>query len=75
MKVAEIRDIESVALRDQIETRRQELFNLRLQWYANTLEDPNQMRMIRKDIARMLTVIRERELAAIHISQEGEGNA
>ena len=74
MKVAEIRDIETPTLRDQIEARRQELFNLRLQWYANTLEDPNQMRAIRKDIARMLTVIRERELAAIHISQEGESN-
>ena len=75
MKIAEIRDMETNVLRDQIEARRQELFNLRLQWHANTLEDPNQMRVVRKDIARMLTVIRERELAASLISQEGEGNA
>jgi len=75
MKIAEIRDMELTALHDQIEVRRQELFNLRLQWYANTLEDPNQMRVIRKDIARMLTVMRERELAAIHVGKEGEGNA
>ena len=70
MKITEIRDIETAALRDQIESKRAELFNLRLQWHANTLEDPNQMRIIRKDIARMLTVLRERELAAIHIQSE-----
>ena len=75
MKVAEIRDIETGTLRDQVETKRSELFNLRLQWHANTLEDPNQMRIIRKDIARMLTVLRERELAAIHVQSEEETNA
>ena len=73
MKITEIRDIETVALREQVEAKRAELFNLRLQWHANTLEDPNQMRIIRKDIARMLTVLRERELAAIHIQSEGQG--
>ena len=73
MKIAEIRDIETAALREQVEGKRAELFNLRLQWHANTLEDPNQMRIIRKDIARMLTVLRERELAAIHIQGEGQG--
>ena len=70
MKITEIRDVETTALHDQIEGKRAELFNLRLQWHANTLEDPNQMRAIRKDIARMLTVLRERELAAIHVQGE-----
>jgi len=75
MKISEVRDIETGALRDQVEAKRSELFNLRLQWHANTLEDPNQMRIIRKDIARMLTVLRERELAAIHIQSEEQENA
>ena len=75
MKISEVRDIETGALRDQVEAKRSELFNLRLQWHANTLEDPNQMRIIRKDIARMLTVLRERELAAIHVQSEEQENA
>jgi large subunit ribosomal protein L29 len=76
MKVSEIRELETLALREQVETKRQELFNLRLQWYANTLENPNQMSAVRKDIARMLTVLRERELAAEHVQSEaGESNA
>ena len=44
--------------------KREELFKLRISWQTGSLEDPNQMRVARKDLARMLTVARERELAA-----------
>ena len=74
LKIAEIRDMETPALRDQLESKREELFRLRLSWHANTLEDPNQIKWVRKDIARILTVLRERELAASYIQEEG-GNA
>ena len=73
MNILEIREMETQAILDGVETKREELFKLRLAWTANRLEDPNQMRVIRKDIARMLTVARERELAAQYI--EGESNA
>ena len=73
MKISEIREMESAALLEQVESKREELFRLRLNWHNNTLEDPNQMITVRKDIARMLTVLRERELAASYIG--GEGNA
>jgi large subunit ribosomal protein L29 len=73
MKIAEIRELDAAALHDQIEEKRKELFNLRLQWHANTLEDPHQMHAVRKDIARLLTVQRERELAATVV--QGESNA
>jgi large subunit ribosomal protein L29 len=73
MKIAEIRELDSPALVEQIEAKREELFKLRLNWHNNTLEDPNQMTVVRKDIARMLTVLRERELAASYIG--GESNA
>ncbi len=64
MKPSEVREMESATLVEQIEAKRAELFNLKLAWVTNKLEDPNQIRVIRKDIARMLTVLRERELAA-----------
>ena len=73
MKSSEIREVESPTLIENIESKREELFRLRIAWAANRLEDPNQMRIIRKDIARMLTVLRERELAASYIG--GENNA
>ena len=73
MKPSEIRDMETQALLDAIESKREELFKLRMSWAANRLENPNEMTIIRKDIARMLTVLRERELAAEYL--EGESNA
>jgi large subunit ribosomal protein L29 len=73
MKISEIRELDNAALLETIESKREELFRLRLNWHNNTLEDPNQMTTVRRDIARMLTILRERELAASYIG--GEGNA
>jgi large subunit ribosomal protein L29 len=50
-------------LRIRLQETRRELFNLRQQWYAGSLQDHNRLRAVRKDIARFLTVLRERELA------------
>jgi len=73
VRAAEIREMETAALLEQVEAKRAELFNLKLNWVTNKLEDPSEMRTVRKDIARMLTVLRERELAAELV--EGEANA
>ncbi len=70
MKISEIRDMESATLFEQVESKRQELFNLRVQWNTGSLDNPNQMRIVRKDIARLLTVLRERELAATLVQSE-----
>jgi ribosomal protein L29 len=51
-------------------TGRQELFNLRQQWYAGSLEDPNVMRKARKDIARILTLVHERDLRWRWVKEE-----
>jgi large subunit ribosomal protein L29 len=75
MKIAEIRDMDSATLLEQVESKRQELFNLRIQWNTGALEDPNQMRIVRKDIARILTVLRERELAAALVQAEPSESA
>ena len=64
MRASEIREITSEELGTRLQETRRELFNLRQQWYAGSLQDHNRLRAVRKDIARILTVLRERELAA-----------
>ena len=73
MKISEVRELENATLLEQIESKREELFKLRISWQTGSLEDPNQVRAVRKDLARMLTVARERELAAELVG--GEENA
>ena len=76
MKLTEIRELETNTLIDHIESKREELFKLRISWRTGSLEDPNQMRAVRKDIARMLTVVRERQLAAALVEgDQGVQNA
>ncbi len=59
----EIRGWSDEELRNRLEQARRELFNLRIQWVMGQLKDVNRIRALRKDIARMLTIMRERELA------------
>ncbi len=70
MKAREIRELETPALQEQLESKRQELFNLRIKWSTGSLEDPTQIKKARKDIARILTILRERELAAEQVERE-----
>ena len=64
MRVSEVREMASEELRTRLQETRRELFNLRQQWYTGSFQDHNRLRAVRKDIARILTVLRERELAA-----------
>ncbi len=64
MRTSEIRSIASDELRTRLQETRRELFNLRQQWYTGSLQDHNRLSAVRKDIARILTVLRERDLAA-----------
>ena len=72
MKISEIREMDSNVLLEQIESKREELFKLRISWQTGSLDDPNQIRVARKDLARLLTVARERELAAALVEGEAE---
>jgi large subunit ribosomal protein L29 len=60
--VQEFRDLTSDELQLRLQETRRELFNLRQQWFSGSLQDHNRMRAVRKDVARILTVLREREL-------------
>jgi large subunit ribosomal protein L29 len=64
MQVHELRELNEDELRLRLQVTRRELFNLRQQWYAGSLEDHNRLRAVRKDIARIMTILRERELSA-----------
>ncbi|MBN2389565.1 MAG: 50S ribosomal protein L29 [Anaerolineae bacterium] len=70
MQAHELRELTEEELRLRLQETRRELFNLRQQWYAGSLEDHNRLRVVRKDIARILTILRERELVAA-LAQKG----
>ncbi|HEY88598.1 MAG TPA: 50S ribosomal protein L29 [Thermoflexia bacterium] len=64
MQASELRELTNEELQLRLQETRRELFNLRQQWYDGSLMDVNVIRGVRKDIARILTILRERELAA-----------
>ena len=64
MKVKEIREKETDHLKHELEEKRKHLFDLRSQAVTEKLEDPSQLRKTRKEIARMITVLKQRETEA-----------
>ena len=58
----EIRDLSNEELLSKIEESKQELFNLRFQQATGSLEKPSRINELRKLVARMKTILREREL-------------
>lgn len=63
MKPSALREMHVQELLEQLERDRQELFNLRFQAATQQVENPRRMREVRKNIARILTIIGERERA------------
>jgi large subunit ribosomal protein L29 len=61
---ADIRDMTESQVRERIGQLRQELFRLRIRSGMMQLENPQLPRQIRREIARMKTIVRERELQA-----------
>ena len=62
MKVREMRDLSSDELNLRLDSLKEELFNLRFQVATGQLDNPMRVREVRKDIARVKTVLRQREL-------------
>lgn len=63
MTVKEIRETKNADLLVEIDTLKEELFDLRFQQAIGQLENPARLKEIRKTIARIKTVITERELS------------
>ena len=62
MKASEIRELTTEELQTKLKTLKEELFNLRFQLAVNQLDNPTRVKAVKKDIARVLTVIREQQL-------------
>ncbi|WP_062107650.1 50S ribosomal protein L29 [Bacillus niameyensis] len=62
MKAKDIRDLTTAEIEQNVKSLKEELFNLRFQLATGQLENTARLREVRKSIARMKTVIREREL-------------
>ena len=64
MKMRVIRDLNAQQVSNQVRELRQELFNLRFQYATRQLTNTARIRQVRRDIARLLTRMREMELEA-----------
>lgn len=64
MKPAEIRELNDQELQSKLKECRAELFNLRFQMATGQLDNTARVRLVKKDVARILTEIRAREIAA-----------
>ncbi len=62
MKIQEIRDLSTQELEDKIKSLKEELFNLRFQNATNQIDNPMRIVSVKKDIARVKTVLKEKEL-------------
>lgn len=60
MKIEEVRETKTDELLNELERMRRRLFDLRAQAVTEKLENPSLIKQARKDIARVLTVLKER---------------
>ena len=64
MNVSEVRELNDEQLRSELESQERALMNLRFRQTTMQLDDVNELRRTRKTIARIRTVVREREIVA-----------
>lgn len=66
MKAKDIREMSAVELDQKVAALKEELFNLRFQLATGQLENPKRISEVKKTIARIKTIQREREIKAQH---------
>ena len=62
MKASEVRELTTAELESKLKDLKAELFNLRFQHAINQLDNPMRIGAVKKDIARVMTILRENEL-------------
>lgn len=62
MKIKEIQTLDATQLAEKLDNARNQLRQLKLNHVVTPLENPSQIKAVRRDIARMMTVIRQNEL-------------
>ena len=70
MKAVEIRKMSAAQIEEELLEARHELLNLRFQTITGQLTDTSRIRFVRRDIARMETILREKQLA--EMAEESE---
>jgi large subunit ribosomal protein L29 len=63
-KLTELRDLGDVELLERLDSNKEELFNLRFQLATGQLDNPMRIKTVRHEVARILTILREREMQA-----------
>jgi large subunit ribosomal protein L29 len=77
-RVAEFRDLGDQELIERLDSNKEELFNLRFQLATGQLDNPMRIKQVRHDVARILTVLRERRIDAVRSEagiEEGVGGS
>ena len=62
MKISEIREMSTEELNHTVYSLKEQLFNLRRKKAVGQIENPAEIKKVRKDIARVYTVLKEREI-------------
>ena len=73
MKIGDVRAMSADQLEDEILKLKKEQFNLRFQRATGQLENTSRVRVIRRDIARMKTIAREKQAAGAGTSKSSSG--
>lgn len=74
MSVA-LNELTHAELEERLAESKEELFNLRFQLATNQLDNTARIKAVKKEIARILTVMRTQEIEAWHAQQAAEGEA
>ena len=72
LSIDQLEDLDSAALTEKLRESKEELFNLRFQSATGQLTNNRRLRTVRKDIARIYTVMRERELGLSAAPTDGD---
>ena len=72
MKATDLRDLPYEELQEKLSEAKEELFNLRFQVATNQLDNLARIRLTRREVARISTVLREQEIAAYYEMEASE---
>jgi len=73
VKAADLRDLPYDELKDKLAAAKEELFNLRFQVATNQLDNTARLRTVRREVARIATVMRQQEIEAYY-EMEDQGD-
>ncbi len=64
-KAKDLRNLTTEEINNKIKTNKEELFNLRFKQATGSLENPAHMKDLRKEVARLKTILKEREIESL----------